>query len=67
MDAQPDLHQKVPVLGFGGTGCGLMGAGMLRSYSNERLVCRKFTDLSSFLDVFDNWCSSWPIDRSISL
>ena len=38
MDAKPDLHQKVPVLGFGGTGCGLMGAGMLRSYSNERLV-----------------------------
>ena len=38
MDARSDLHQKVPVLGFGGTGCGLMGAGMLRSYSNERLV-----------------------------
>ena len=54
MDAQPDLHQKVPVLGFGGTGCGLMGAGMLRSYSNERLVCRKFTDLSPFFSSFDN-------------
>ena len=38
MDTNLGATERTPVLGFGGTACGLMGAGMLSSYNTESMV-----------------------------
>lgn len=37
LNKSPEFFERVPVLGFGGTKCGLLGAGMRLSYSDEAL------------------------------